>query len=83
MALDALQNVEKQNKVIDEGSGLPFDIRKEAIREAAISFGARGGLAWRTYEINRELGKRARYMDKVFDGADSAPRSGTPWPPVR
>jgi defect-in-organelle-trafficking protein DotC len=67
MPLESLQNIEKQNTLVDEASGLPFDIRKEAIREAAISFGARGGLAWRTYEISREMEKRARYMDKVFD----------------
>ncbi len=46
---------------------LPFDIRKDAIKEAATSFGARGGLAKRTYEIRRELDLRARYMNKIFN----------------
>ncbi len=46
---------------------LPFDIRKEALKEAAISFGARGALAKRTYEIRQELDIRSRYLDKVFD----------------
>ncbi len=46
---------------------LPFDIRKEALKEAALSFGARGGLAKRTYEIRQELGLRERYLDKVFN----------------
>ena len=46
---------------------LPIDIRLEAIREAALSFGARGGLARRTYEIRQELDLRTRYMDKVFN----------------
>lgn len=46
---------------------LPLDIRKEAIIEAAISFGARGGLAKRTYEIRQELDVRARLLDKVFN----------------
>ncbi len=46
---------------------LPLDIRMEALREAAISFGARGGLAKRTFEIREELDIRARYLDKVYD----------------
>lgn len=46
---------------------LPFDIRAEALEEAAVSFGARGGLAKRTYQIRQELDKRSRYLDKVFN----------------
>lgn len=46
---------------------MPFDIRAEALKEAALSFGARGGLAKRTYEIRKELDVRGRYLDKVFD----------------
>ena len=30
-------------------------------------FGARGGLAARTFEIRTELDTRARYLDKVFN----------------
>lgn len=51
----------------DRDAGLPFDIRGDALKEAAISYGARGGLAWRTYWINKELKANAHYMDKVFD----------------
>ena len=52
----------------DEGEdGMPFDIRLEALKEAAVSYGARGGLAYRTYEIRAELEKRATYMDKIFN----------------
>jgi defect-in-organelle-trafficking protein DotC len=46
---------------------LDFDLRKEAVKEAATSYGARGGLAARTGEIRRELDGRTRYLDKVFD----------------
>lgn len=46
---------------------LPIDIRMDALKEAAISFGARGGLAKRTFEIREELTTRTRYMDKVFN----------------
>jgi defect-in-organelle-trafficking protein DotC len=64
--LAALQNIPKENKT-EEKSGMPFDIRREALKEAAISYGARGGLAFRTYQIRAELDKRSRYLDKVYD----------------
>ncbi|MEM7680259.1 MAG: type IV secretory system conjugative DNA transfer family protein [Pseudomonadota bacterium] len=66
LSLDALENIRKEN-VVAQGEGLPFDIRKDAIKEAAISYGARGGLAWRTYAISQDLGQRSRYLNRVFD----------------
>lgn len=66
-SLEQLQNLKKENTVVEQDTGLPFDIRKDAIREGAISYGARGGLSWRTYAIYRELQQRSRYLDKVFD----------------
>ena len=65
--LNDLINLPKENKVVDKASPLPLDIRGDAIREAASSYGARGGLAWRTFYIRQELDGRARYLDKVFD----------------
>ena len=65
--VDALINIQKENRLVDEKTALPFDIRGDAIKEAALSYGARGGLAWRTWHIREELQGRARYMDKVFD----------------
>ncbi len=64
-SLQDIQNLEKEN--VTEESGMPFDIREEALREAAISFGARAGLAWRTYEIRNELQDRGRYLDKIYN----------------
>ena len=64
---------------------LPFDIRAEALKEAAISFGARGGLAKRTYEIRQELDLRKRYLNKVFNFSQlliSAPSGLLIEPPV-
>lgn len=46
---------------------MPFDIRKESLKEAALSYGARGGLAARSYEINKNMVGRGVYMDKVYD----------------
>ena len=65
-SLDELKNIQKDG-AHKSTANLPVEIRKQAIREAAISYGARGGLVWRTYEIRLELEKRARYLDKVFD----------------
>lgn len=68
--LSSLQNVPKEMKEEDEDeeeTGLPFDIRKEAQKEAAISYGARGGLSFRTYQIRQEIQLRAPYLDKVYN----------------
>lgn len=63
-----LQNRERPKDFFGSGSKeLPFDIRKDAIREAALSYGARAGLSRRIFQIRQELEFRARYLDKVFD----------------
>lgn len=66
-ALSELQSLPKENFVKGEGEALPFDIRGDAMREAALSYGMRGGLAWRTFEIRRELVTRASYLDRIYD----------------
>ena len=58
---------EKREKFEEGKSALPIDIRNDAVREAALSYGARGGLNWRTYYIRQEIETRARYLDKVYD----------------
>ncbi len=64
-----LMSIRKVKKSDDdeEASAMPYDIRNDAIKEAAMSYGARGGLNWRTYFIRKEMETRARYLDKVFD----------------
>jgi defect-in-organelle-trafficking protein DotC len=63
-----LRAIKKEAKPIDkENPGLPMDIQNDAMRESALSYGARGGLAWRTYQIRQEMETRARYLDKIFD----------------
>ena len=66
-SLKELIGIKKENKLVDTESPLPLDIRGDAVKEGALSYGARGGLAWRTFYIRRELDNRSRYMDKVFD----------------
>lgn len=64
---DALENIPKINKKIDEEGGLPFDLRGEAMREAALSYGARGGLAWRTWQIRKTLEERANDLNRIYN----------------
>lgn len=66
-SLEKAQPQMKVKKNEDGQAGLPFNIREDAIREAALSYGARGGLAARTYEIRKDLEKTSSYLDKVFD----------------
>jgi defect-in-organelle-trafficking protein DotC len=42
-------------------------IRDDALREAALSYGARSGLAKRTWEIRTTLEQRQAYMDRIYD----------------
>ncbi len=66
-------------------NGLAIDIRMDAIKEAAVSFGARAGLAARTFEIRKELDARARYLDRVYNFAQlliAAPSGFMIEPPI-
>lgn len=68
-ALSELQEI-KQDSTFSSGEDkedLPFNVRKDAIKEAALSYGARGGLAWRTYHIRKELEQNKGYMNSVFN----------------
>lgn len=65
--LKELQRVPSAPPLGKDANVPPLDIRADALKEAAISYGARGGLAMRTWEIRRELATRARYLDRVYD----------------
>ena len=44
-----------------------LQIRADALREAALSYGARGGLASRTFDIQRRLAEYDTSLGKAFD----------------
>ncbi len=44
-----------------------LEMRRNALKEAALSYGARGGLAHRTFHIRNELETRTTQLDKTFD----------------
>lgn len=70
---DTLQDVHKtygtrygvSDDLINEEVAL--DMRRDAQREAALSYGARGGLAKRSYQIMERLAGYEGVLDKVFD----------------
>ncbi|MCC6597868.1 MAG: type IV secretion system DotC family protein [Alphaproteobacteria bacterium] len=66
MTLQEIQNIQKEDKS-NKNDGLPLDIRRDALKEAAISYGARGGLVWRTFYIRQEIEERANYLNKVYN----------------
>ncbi len=68
--LKELQSIEKESdgsNPVGESSDFALQIRRDAMREAALSFGARGGLAWRTRVIMETLEKSQTALDKTYD----------------
>ncbi len=70
--LSALQNREK-SKEFQQASGKDQDeqiatkIRQDSMKEAALSYGARGGLAWQTHQITNKINTSAPALDKTFN----------------
>lgn len=68
--LDELQDVSlatKTKKDVEESLLQQNNLRLEAMKEAAMSYGARGGLAMQTYKIRTALDKKSDYMDRIYD----------------
>ena len=71
--MNALQQVHKTHGtnpgITDDliAKEIAIDMRRDAQREAALSYGARGGLSKRNFQILERLGGYERVLDKVFD----------------
>ena len=69
--LENLQGGVEPVKTLDadgnKNQNFAINMRRDALKEAALSYGARGGLAWRTYHIRAELETRVTQLDKTFD----------------
>lgn len=63
-----LKDLEEQNSGGDDlkPDQMGLQIRSDALREAALSYGARGGLAYRTFEIQRRLAEYEVSLNKTF-----------------
>jgi len=62
-SLEKLQNAEGAEQKQEVG----FQVRVEAQKEAALSYGLRGGLAWRTYQINQRLERFSNPLSRIYD----------------
>lgn len=51
----------------EKAGTMGLQIRNDAVREAALSYGARGGLASRTFEIQRRLAEYDSSLTRTFD----------------
>lgn len=58
---------DSEDKEKDTAKMFNTNIRVKAQKEAALSYGARGGLAWRTFKIREMLESHGSYLDKVYD----------------
>jgi len=72
--IDSLQNVndtyrDVANLISDDApeQDISLDMRKESQKEAALSYGARGGLAKRNYQIMESMKGFDPSLDRVFD----------------
>lgn len=70
--IDTLLNIEvgdgddAQENIIKEEEKAGAQIRFDALREASLSYGARAGLANRTFEIQRRLAEQETYLSRVY-----------------
>lgn len=64
--LVTLMEIEPENQDVEDLTKQAPNIRLEAIKDAALSYGARGSLAHRTYEVRQDLKRKAHYMDQTF-----------------
>lgn len=60
-----LKEAQAEIKILPED--LANEFREESQKEAALSYGARGGLSKRTYEIRQSLALEENLLDKVYD----------------
>lgn len=65
--MDDLLEAKNGVDLINPDTGVGLQIRNDALREAALSYGARGGLAYRTFEIQRRLAEFDTSLSKTYD----------------
>ncbi|WP_301102363.1 type IV secretory system conjugative DNA transfer family protein, partial [Propionivibrio sp.] len=64
--IQELQEQQNGAEGSEKSEAFGLQIRKDALREAALSYGARGGLAYRTFEIQRRLAEYDTSLSKTF-----------------
>lgn len=66
-SLGDLQGAEDSDSDEPKVESMGLQIRGDAMREAGLSLGARGGLAYRTFQIQRRLAEYDASLSKAFD----------------
>ena len=66
MNLTNIQQLSSNNTPQKAGTGIGH-IRLDALREAATTLGAQGGLAWRSKQIDKSLTEETRSLDQIFN----------------
>ena len=66
-AMADLQNQAASEEDVTKPDTVGLQIRADAMREAALSYGARGGLSFRTFEIQRRLAEYDASLSKTYD----------------
>ncbi|MER2519569.1 MAG: type IV secretory system conjugative DNA transfer family protein [Bdellovibrionales bacterium] len=66
-SLSDLQGAEEQEDDAPKSETMGLQIRADALREAGLSLGARGGLAFRTFQIQRRLAEYDTSLSKAYD----------------
>lgn len=61
-----LQDILNSTPKSPESAGIP-QLRYNAIRETAVTYGAQAGLAHRSYEIQQKLEKQAQNLDVIYN----------------
>ncbi|HEY1096381.1 MAG TPA: type IV secretory system conjugative DNA transfer family protein, partial [Alphaproteobacteria bacterium] len=56
----------KKQTAFEQEEEVALRIRQDSMKEAARSYGARGGLAWRTHQIMVQLDENGPALDKTF-----------------
>jgi defect-in-organelle-trafficking protein DotC len=56
-----------EDKEEKDKTRLGLQIREDALKEAAMSYGARGGLSWRTFQIQRRLAENEGNITSIFN----------------
>ncbi len=66
-SLSDLQGTEDKEDDEPKAESMGLQIRSDALREAGLSLGARGGLAFRTFQIQRRLAEYETSLSKAYD----------------
>lgn len=66
-SLSDLQGADESEVDEPKSESMGLQIRSDALREAGLSLGARGGLAYRTFQIQRRLAEYDASLSKAFD----------------